>query len=171
MWPSLWVAFFLIPPVMLRAVVGRQGLTSTTHTTEPAHPSSFHCQGPSSGRFELWVATLWMWRLTVLILLLKLVSVLVPRRGFLCQKFGGRSACHVLRMALSPCMKTACSPSDAEEGCLPRVLFVSGAALCLIRTRHLCSLLALDHNAFQVGRWGGLISFLLLPTSSSLVRM
>lgn len=171
MWPSLWVAFFFISPMMLRAVVGRQGLTSTTHTTEPAHPSSFHCQGPSSGRFELWdshpsdveahsphaVAQ-------------ATVSVLVPRRGFLCQKSGGRSACHVLRMALSPCMKTACSPSDAEEGCLPRVLFVSGAALCLIRTRHLCSLLALDHNASQVGRWGGLISF-LLPTSSSLVRM
>lgn len=56
MWPSLWVAFFFILPMALRAVAGRQGLTSTTHTTEPAHPFSFHCQGPSSGRFELWAS-------------------------------------------------------------------------------------------------------------------
>lgn len=172
MWPSLWVAFFFILPMMLRAVVGRQRLTSTTHTTEPAHPSPFHCQDPSSGRFELWAShpsdvaahsPCSVAQVTV--------SVLVLRRGFLFQKFGGRSACHVLRMALSPCMKTACFPSHAEEECLPRVLFVSGAALCLIKTRHLCSLLALDHNAFQVGRGGGLISFLLLPSSSSLARM
>lgn len=40
------------------------------------------------------------------------------------------------------------SPLDVEDGCLPEVLFVSGAAMCLIRSRPPCPLLASDHNPF-----------------------
>lgn len=40
------------------------------------------------------------------------------------------------------------SPLDVEEECRPKVLFVSGAAMRLIRRRHPCPLLAADHNPF-----------------------
>ena len=39
-----------------------------------------------------------------------------------------------------------------EEGRLPRVVFVSGAAVGLIRRRHPCPLLASEDNPFQVGQ-------------------
>lgn len=82
MGPSLWVAFFFILPMTLRAVVGRQGLTSTTHSTGPAHPSSFHCQGPSSGRFELWAShPSDVGAHSPHSVAQATVSVLVPRRG------------------------------------------------------------------------------------------
>lgn len=123
-------------------------MTSSPHTTESAHPSSSYYQGPSRERFELWVS--YQWALEAHrphSVAQATAGVLVPRNFF--QKFGGRSACSVLRVAaLSLCVRTACPPSDEEEGCLPNVLFVSGAALCPIRTRHLCPLPAPDHNPF-----------------------
>ena len=63
------------------------------------------------------------------------------------------------------------SPHDGEEGGLPRVLFVSGAAVCLIRRRHPCLFLLLSIIPFKLGSWRGLIYFVLFLTSLSLFRM
>lgn len=114
MWPSLWVAFFFIPPMMLRAVVGRQGLTSTTHTTEPAHPSSFHCQSPSSGRFELWASyPLDVEAHSPHSVAQATVSVLVSRRGLSLSEIWGKISL--------PCTEDGFEPmyEDCEDCLLP----------------------------------------------------
>lgn len=48
-------------------------------------------------------------------------------------------------------------PSVAEEGCLPALLFVSGAALSLIRRRILAPFLPLTTVPFKWGRPGGCV--------------
>lgn len=105
------VAISFIPPLMLRVVNPRQGTTSSPHTTESAHPSSFHDQGPSSERFEPWVS--YPWDLEVHrphSVAQATAGVLVPRRGPSFSENGGKIRLHVFRVALSLCMKDCLLP-------------------------------------------------------------
>lgn len=88
------VAVSFIPPLMLRIVDPRQGATSSPHTTESAHPSSFHDQAQAVRDLNSGLATLGTWKFAGLILLFKLQLVSwFPEGAPLFQKMGGRLGC------------------------------------------------------------------------------
>lgn len=110
------VAISFIPPLMLRVMVWRQGTTSSPHTPESAHPSSFYYQGPSSERFELWVSYPWDLEVHRPHSVAQATSgVLVPRRAPSFSEVWGKISPRVLRVALSLCMSPACSPSMRKK--------------------------------------------------------
>lgn len=98
----LWVALSFIPALVLRVMVGRQGLTSSPHTPESVHPSSFLFQDPSSGRFELWVSHPWDLEVHRPHSVSQATAgILVPRRGPFLSEIWGKISLRVLRTALS----------------------------------------------------------------------
>lgn len=135
------VAISFIPSLMLRATVWRPGTTSSPHTTP--HPPLSITRARAVRDLNSGLATL-----GTSFCCSSYIWCPGSQKGpFFFRSLGeDQPAC--TQGGFEPVHEHCLLPSDEEEGCLPKVLFVSGAALCPIRTRQLCSLLALDHNPF-----------------------